>query len=124
VLEPVRILAVSPGLPATAVTLTGSLATLTWLTWRFGPTLLRLAGFCSLWIAWACGSQGGYGYCLFFLALGTLAWGTGTVWYAKRRGRWPSAVSERLLTGVLGRRSPLAQNELPSDSAVVPLRRP
>jgi hypothetical protein len=33
--------------------------------------------------------------------------GTGTVWYAKRPRRWPSALSRRLLTLVLGKHSPL-----------------
>jgi hypothetical protein len=85
----------------------GLLAASTWIAWRFGATLLRVAGFCSLWVAWACGSEGGYGYCVGFVVLGMIAWGAGTAWYAKRRGRWPSALSERLLTGLLGKRSPL-----------------
>jgi hypothetical protein len=76
-----------------------------------------------LWAAWACGSQGGYGYCAAFLALGMLAWSAGAVWYANRRGGWPSAISERLLTRVLGRRSPLVPAELKTESSVVPLHR-
>jgi hypothetical protein len=99
----------------------GFLGAVAWVAWRFGPSLLRLTGLCSWCVAWACGSQAGYGYCLAFLVLGTLTWGAGTIWYAKRRGRWPSAISERLLARVLGGRSRLA--ELPDDSAVVSLRR-
>jgi hypothetical protein len=113
----------SQGAPADAIGILGLLAVSAWITWRFGATLLRLTGFCSWCVGWACGSQGGYGYCLAFLALGILAWGAGTVWYAKRRGRWPSAISARLLTRVLDRRSPLTPTEAPNDSAVVPLRR-
>jgi hypothetical protein len=45
---------------------------------------------------WACGIGGGYGYAIFFLAGGTLSWGAGTVWYAARRGYWPSLVSRRI----------------------------
>jgi hypothetical protein len=102
----------------------GLLAVATLFAWRFGAMLLRLAGWCSCCVAWACGSQGGYGYCIAFLALGTLAWATGTVWYARRRGCWPSAISERLLTRALGRHSPLAPDEPPGDRTVVPFRRP
>jgi hypothetical protein len=104
------------------VTVLGLVAASAWIAWRFGPTLLRLTGWCSWWAAWACGSQGGFAYCAALVALGTLAWGTGTLWYAKRRGRWPSAISHRLLTRVLGRHGSLPPAE-PSDSAVLPLRR-
>ena len=31
-----------------------------------------------------------------------VAWGGGTVWYARRRGRWPSRLSGRVLTRLLG----------------------
>ena len=41
-----------------------------------------------------------------------------------RRGRWPSAISERLLTRVFGRRRPLVPVQLQTDSDVAPLRRP
>jgi hypothetical protein len=109
---------------ASAITIVGLLAVVVWLAWRFGPTLMRLAGWCSWCVAWACGSQGGYGYCLAFLVLGTLAWSGGTVWCAKRRGRWPSAISERLLTRALGRRLSLAPGGPPNGGSVVPLRRP
>jgi hypothetical protein len=95
-----------------------------WFGWRFGPALLRFAGFCSWCDAWACGSEGGYGYSLAFPLLGTLAWRAGTVWYARRRRRCPSAISERLLMRVLGSRSPLAPGAPSDDSAVVPIRRP
>lgn len=93
------------GLLAGVVGILGFLELVAWLAWRFGLTLLRVTGFCSFGVAWACGSQGGYGYCAAFLVLGALAWGAGTTWYAKRRGRWPSALSRRLLTRVLGKRS-------------------
>ena|ERR1700726_1854440 len=98
---------------AGAIGLFGLIIAFVWIAWRFGPTLLRVSGWCSWWAAWACGGQGGYGYCVAFLMLGVLAWGAGTVWFAARRGHWPSAISERLLTRVLGRRSPLARAELP-----------
>jgi hypothetical protein len=107
---------------AGAITVLGTLAASAWVAWRFGPTLLRIVGFCSWWVAWAAGSQGGYGYCVATLVLGTLAWGAGTLWYAKRRRRWPSALSGRLLTRVLGRRSPLALAEHPA-LAIAPRRR-
>jgi hypothetical protein len=87
---------------ATAISLVGLLAALTWLAWRFGPTLARLAGGCSWWVGWACGSQGGYGYCAALLVLGTFAWSGGTIWWARRRGRWPSTLSARLFTRLLG----------------------
>jgi hypothetical protein len=94
------------------------LAAFSWIVWRFGPALLRIAGFCSLWVAWACGSQGGYDYGEAFLVLGTLAWGGGTVWYARRRGRWPSALSAKLFTRLLGSRNPLMRVEPPRSSAL------
>src|ERR1700751_2169544 len=46
--------------------LLGLLATVAWLAWRFGPTRTRLTGWGSWRVAWACGSQGGYGYCVAF----------------------------------------------------------
>ena len=113
-----------PGPLTGAISLLGLLATFTWIGWRFGPTLLRVSGWCSWCVAWACGSQGGYGYCLAFLVLGTLSWGAGTIWYAKRRGHWPSSISERLLTRVLGRLRPLALADSPTDHSVVRFRRP
>jgi hypothetical protein len=88
---------------ARAISLAGLVAAFTWIAWRFGPTLTRLAGWCSWWVAWACGSQGGYAYSVAFLLLGTLAWGGGTIWYARRRGRWPSPVSAKLFTRLLRR---------------------
>jgi hypothetical protein len=81
---------------AGVISLLGLLAVCTWLAWRFGPTLLRLAGWCAWWVAWACGSQGGYAYCAALVLLGIIAWGAGTIWYARRRGRWPSLVSAKL----------------------------
>jgi hypothetical protein len=103
------------------ISVSGLLAAFAWIAWRFGPTLLRLGGCCSWWAAWACGSQGGYGYSAIFLLTGTLAWATGTIWYARRRGRWPSALSGRLFTAVLRGHSPLAPAELPA--AVIVSRR-
>ena len=88
---------------AGAIALFGLVTTVAWLALRFGPTLVRLAGWCSWWVAWACGSQGGYGYCVGLLVLGTLAWGAGTVWYERRRGRWPSPLSAKLFTRLLRR---------------------
>jgi hypothetical protein len=90
----------SPGPLAGLIDVLGLLGILAWIAWRFGPTLLRVTGWCSWWVAWVCGSQAGYWYCFAFLVFGTLAWGAGTVWYARRRGRWPSALSRRLLTRV------------------------
>jgi hypothetical protein len=100
----------SPGPLAGAISIVGLLAAFAWIGWRFGPILLRLGGLCSWWAAWACGSRGGYGYCVGFLVLGAVAWGAGTIWYAGRRGRWPSALSERVFTCLLGRGSPTLQN--------------
>jgi hypothetical protein len=115
------LLIASPGPLAGLISVFGLLAAFAWIAWRFGPILLRLGGWCSCWAAWACGSQGGYGYCVGFLVLGTVAWGTGTIWYASRRGRWPSRLSERLFTRLLGRRSPTVQTQLPT--VVIPPRR-
>jgi hypothetical protein len=103
----------SPKPLAGLVSALGMLAAFSWIVWHFGPTLLRTAGFCALWIAWACGSQGGFAYCVSFVVLGALAWGGGTVWYAKRRGRWPSTLSGRILSRALGRRSPLPRPSVP-----------
>jgi hypothetical protein len=104
----------SPGPLAGAIGVLGFLAVVAWVGWRFGPTLARVSGWCSWWVAWACGSQGGYGYCVAFLLLGALAWSGGTIWYARRRGRWPSALSARLFTRLLGRRSPVTHVALPA----------
>jgi hypothetical protein len=109
---------------ADAISLIGLVAVFAWIAWRFGPTLLRVAGWSWWWVAWACGSQGGYRGCVAFLVLGTVAWSVGTVWYATRRGRWPSVISERLLTRALGRHSPLAPPERNDGNVVVPRRRP
>ena len=114
----------SVGPLASVIGVLGLLAASAVIAWRFGPTLLRITGWCSCWAAWASGSQGGYGYGVAFFVLGTGAWSVGTVWYAKRRGRWPSAISERLLTRVFGRRRPLVPVQLQTDSDVAPLRRP
>jgi hypothetical protein len=113
----------SPGPLAIVIGAIGLLAVLAWIVWRFGPTLLRVAGFCSLWVAWADGSQGGYAYCAAFLLLGAFAWGAGTHWYARRRGRWPSALSGQIMNRVLGGRSPLARNGAPPARIASPRHR-
>jgi hypothetical protein len=117
------VLIASPGPLAGVIGVLGLLAASSWIAWRFGPTLLRVSGWCSWCVAWATGSQGGYGYCVAFVALGTLAWTTGTVWCVKRRGRWSSAIAERLLRRVLGRHSPIPLGKRPNDGAVVRPRR-
>lgn len=111
----------SPGPLVAVIGVLGFLAVVTWVAWRFGPTLTRITGWCSWWVAWACGSQGGYGYCTALFLFGTLTWGGGTIWYARRRGRWPSTLSARLFTRLLGRRNPLARAELPT-VAIAPRR--
>jgi hypothetical protein len=100
------------GLLADAISLVGLVAVFAWIAWRFGPTLVRIACWSSWWVAWACGSQGGYGYCVVFLVLGTVAWGAGTVWYARRRGRWPSTLSGRLLARLPGASGAVLGGEL------------
>jgi hypothetical protein len=50
------------GALASLVTLGGFACLFAWVTWRFGPTLMRFCGLASWWAGWACGSQGGYGY--------------------------------------------------------------
>jgi hypothetical protein len=111
----------SAGPLAGVVCVVALLAVLAWVAWRFGPTLARLTGWCSWWVGWACGSQGGYGYCVAFVLFGALAWGVGTVWSARRRGRWPSAISARLFTRLLGSHSHLPHTELPA-VLIVPRR--
>ncbi len=46
------------------------------------------------------------GVCVAFLLFGALAWGTGTVWYAKRRDHWPS-----IFTRLLGHHARLTQTD-------------
>jgi hypothetical protein len=104
----------SPGPLAGVISVFGLLATFAWIVWRFGPTLLRVAGWSWWSAAWACGSLGGCGHFAFLLVLGVLAWAAGTVWYARRRGRWPSPLSRRLLERALGKHSPLEEAELPT----------
>jgi hypothetical protein len=111
----------SPGPLAGVIGVLGFLAVVAWVAWRFGPTLTRVTGWCLWWVAWACGSQGGYGYCATFLVLGGLAWGGGTIWYARRRGRWPSALSARLFARLLGKSNPVTRVALPA-TVVVPRR--
>jgi hypothetical protein len=92
---------------ANVICMFGLIAVVGWLAWRLGPTLARLGGWGSWWLAWACGSQGGYIYCAFFLVLGAIAWGAGTLWYARRRGRWPSRLSAWLFARPLGQHNPV-----------------
>ena len=86
------------GLLASIVAISGLICLLVWGAWRFGPTITRYCGMASWWAAWACGSQGGYGYMVLLLVLGTGSWACGTVWYVKRRGHWPSPLSQRVFT--------------------------
>jgi hypothetical protein len=102
---------------AGAISVIGLVAVFAWIAWRFGSTLLRVAGWSWWWVAWACGNQGGYGYCVVFLVLGTVAWGGGTVWYARRRGRWPSRLSGRVLTRLLGNNAAVPRGELRTNVA-------
>jgi hypothetical protein len=67
-------------------------------------------------------SQGGYGYCAAFLVFGALAWCGDTLWWARRRGCWPSAVSGWLFGRVLGERTVLPRTVL-SVVVIVPRRR-
>jgi hypothetical protein len=102
-----RVLAIStarghPGVLASIVAVGGLVCLFAWVAWRFGPTLTRFCGLASWWAAWACGSQGGYGYMIFFLILGTASWSAGSIWYHARRGRWPSLLAQRLFTRLLG----------------------
>ena len=85
------------GLAAALVGIAGGVAVAAWIIYRYGPTLGRFAGIAFWWAAWCCGSQGGFGYMAFLLILGTALWAGGTIWYAKRRGYWPSRISARLL---------------------------
>jgi hypothetical protein len=120
---PLPLAAVAAAPLASAITILGLLAPLAWLAWRFGPTVSRITGWCSWWVAWACGSQDCFAYCVVFVVLGALAWGGGTIWYANRRGRWPSPVSARLFAVMLGKRNPLARAELTAGTSVPRPRR-
>ena len=60
-----------PGALASLVAVGGFVCLFAWVAWRFGPTLMRFCGIASWWAGWACGSQGGYGYMVFLLILGT-----------------------------------------------------
>jgi hypothetical protein len=93
--------AATGGSLADVICVLGPLVMAGWIAWRFGPALARVTGWASWWVAWASGSQGGYGYCALILVFGTLAWAAGTVWYARRRGRWPSSLSARLFAWLL-----------------------
>jgi len=102
-MSPAATTVASSSLLESAITLLGLLGIAAWLAWRFGPTLLRLGGWCSWWVAWACGSQGGYADGATLMLLGIVAWSVGTLWYARRRGRWPSPLSAKLFTRLLRR---------------------
>jgi hypothetical protein len=56
----------SPAPLAAAIGVLGFLTVVAWVAWRFGPTLLRISGWSWWWVAWASGSQRGYGYCVAF----------------------------------------------------------
>jgi len=94
------------GTLAGVITVTGFVAAATWIIYRFGPAIARLVGIATWWAAWACGSQGALSYMAVLLVLGTALWATGTIWYAKRRGHWPSPISARLLDRNRGRATP------------------
>jgi hypothetical protein len=63
---------------------------------------------------------GGYGYMAAFLVAGTLAWSAGALWYARRHGRWRSALSPRLFTRLLPGRHTC--NSRPSRSRAIHAR--
>ena len=91
----------APGALSWVIGLGGVLLAVAWTAWRFGPTIARYVGVAWWWIGWCCGIGGGYGYAIFFIASGTVSWSIGTVWFAARRGYWPSLLSRRMLAGVL-----------------------
>jgi hypothetical protein len=85
----------------------GGLALLfAWVAWRFGPSIARYSGAAFWWVGWCCGMGGGYAYAVFFVLWGTGSWAAGTVWYAARRGYWPSLISRRLFARLLRSRYP------------------
>jgi hypothetical protein len=86
------------GVLASVIAIGGFVCLFAWVAWRFGPALMRFCGLASWWVGWACGSQGAYGYMVFFLIFGTAVWSVGTVWYYARRGYWPSRLSQRIFT--------------------------
>ena len=83
---------------ASIVAIGGLVCLFAWVAWRYGPTITRYCGIASWWAAWACGSQAGYDYMAVLLIVGTGSWAFGTLWYAKRRGHWPSPLSQRIFT--------------------------
>ena len=91
----------------------GFLAVAAWDGWRFGPNHVPTSQ-SVLVVGLGSVASADYGYCVAFLLLGALAWGGGTIWYAKRRGRWPSALSARLFARLLGKRNPVTHVELPA----------
>ena len=97
----------SPGALAGIIGVAGCVAVLGWVLWRFGATLARGSGLASFVLAWLIGMEGGYGYAAFFLILGLVLWGGGTIAFASRRGDWPSSLTARLFERALGERSPV-----------------
>jgi hypothetical protein len=107
----ISMLAQSPGgehtsLPALIIGIAGALLALGWVLWRFGPTLARAFGLAWSWAGWMCALAGGWTYAVVLVAVGALAWATGTLWYARRRGHWPSVLSARLFARLFGPRNP------------------
>jgi len=86
-----------PGPLASVIAITGLLGLITWVAWRFGPTPYALLRPRFMVGRMGVRSQGGYGPMIVLIALGTLSWALGTIWYHARRGRWPSLLSQRLL---------------------------
>ncbi len=97
----------SPGVLAGIIGVAGCVMVLGWVLWRFGATLARGSGLASCVLAWLIGMEGGSGYAAFFLVLGVVLWGGGTIAFASRRGYWPSSLTARVFERVLGERSPV-----------------
>jgi hypothetical protein len=108
--DKISVLAQPPGsehtpLPALIIGIAGVLLAVGWLLWRFGPTLARALGLAWSWAGWMCALAGGYTYAVGLIAIGAITWGLGTLWYARRRGHWPSGLSARLFARLLGSRN-------------------
>jgi hypothetical protein len=87
---------------AALVSIIGVLAVVACVVYRYGPTLCRITGIAWWWAAWACGSQGGFGYMVILLLLGSATWATGAIWHSKRTGYWPSRIAARVLDPLVG----------------------
>lgn len=92
---------------AGVIGVSGCVVVLAWALWRFGATLARGSGLGSFVLAWLIGMEGGYGYAAFFLVLGVVLWGGGTIAFASRRGYWPSSLTARVFERVLREHSPV-----------------